>query len=122
MSARLVATGLLPLVAFGVVTLSRVDATELGARGVLETLPQIGVHRLFGFITALKGTSVTIRIRSGKLVQIDASAAIANNRVSEPLYLGKAVVVHGGFGLQGKFVASVLARAASDSMYWGRDY
>ncbi len=68
-----------------------------------------GPHTVFGTIAALDGAAVTIRLRSGRLVPIDATAALANGAFSAPLFVGKMVAVDGAVQ-NGKFVAAHIIR------------
>jgi hypothetical protein len=68
-----------------------------------------GPHTLFGTIAALDGADVTVRLRSGRLAAVDATAAFANGAYSAPLFVGKMVAVDGVVH-NGTFVAAHIVR------------
>jgi hypothetical protein len=78
-------------------------------------------HRLFGLLQSARGPALTLRLRSGRLLVVDATAAFAHNRVSEPLFSGKSTVVEGSFGPRGLFYATAVKRAAPRPSSWGAD-
>jgi hypothetical protein len=54
-----------------------------------------GPHHFYGTIAAIHGSIITLRLRSGRQVTVDATAAIANGNYSAPLFVGKIVSVDG---------------------------
>jgi hypothetical protein len=54
-----------------------------------------GPHVFYGTIAAIRGAILTLRLRNGRSVPIDASAAIASGNYSVPLFVGKIVSVDG---------------------------
>jgi len=78
-------------------------------------------HRYFGLLQTANGAAITLRLRSGRLLAVDASEAFALNRVSEPLFAGKATVVEGLFAANGVFRASAVKRAAPRPASWDID-
>jgi hypothetical protein len=56
---------------------------------------QPGPHRFYGTIVTIHGSIITLRLRSGRPVTVDATAAIANGNYSAPLFVGKIVSVDG---------------------------
>lgn len=50
---------------------------------------------LFGRIDAIRGSILTVRARSGRLVRVDASEAVRTDAYSAPLFIGKFVVIDG---------------------------
>jgi hypothetical protein len=78
-------------------------------------------HRLFGSLQSVDGASITLRLRSGRLVRVDATRAFSLKRVSEPLFFNKPTVVDGAFRADGVFDASAVKRAAPQPSSWGID-
>jgi hypothetical protein len=54
-----------------------------------------GRHVLYGKIAAIRGSALTLRLRNGRSVAVDATAAIAHGDYSAPLFIGKVVSVDG---------------------------
>src|SRR5450631_49905 len=54
-----------------------------------------GPHVFYGTIAAIKGSAFTLRLRNGRAITVDATAAIANGDYSAPLFVGKIVSVDG---------------------------
>ncbi len=71
---------------------------------------RIGPHVIYGQITALSGSTIRLRLRSGRLADVDARAAIAAGNYSAPLFVGKLVSVDGIMSTGGKFTASHVFR------------
>jgi hypothetical protein len=65
---------------------------------------------LFGSIANLKGTRFTLRLRTGRTLPVDASAAIDSGRFSAPLFVGKLVVVTGALDAAGTLHALTVSR------------
>ena len=78
-------------------------------------------HRLFGTLLRTSGTQLVIRLRSGRDLNVDATEAFALKRVSEPLFRGKATVVTGRYGTDGKLHANVVSRGSHNMSNWGSD-
>ena len=78
-------------------------------------------HRFFGTLVGVTGSALVIRLRSGRLLNVDASSAFGLGHVSEPLFLGKPTVVDGTLGPNGTLAASAVRRAAPDRVNWGVD-
>jgi hypothetical protein len=78
-----------------------------------------GPHVFYGTIAALRGSLITLRLRNGRSVPVDASVAIANGNYSVPLFVGKIVSVDGtlagtGFTATHVFRMSNLANLPAD--------
>jgi hypothetical protein len=67
-------------------------------------------HSAFGKIASFGPPGFVLRLRSGRLLVVDDSAAVASGRMSMPLFLGKLVVVSGALGPRGTFVAQTVTR------------
>ena len=78
------------------------SATPLGARAF--------EHSAFGQIARMGSGGFVMRLRSGRMLVVDASAAMASGRFSAPLFVGKLVVVTGGVDSRGTFLAQTVTR------------
>ena len=58
------------------------------------TVPR-GPHSVFGTITALRGATLTLRLRSGRFLTVDAAGAVQRGDFSAPLFVGKTVIIDG---------------------------
>jgi hypothetical protein len=67
-------------------------------------------HDAFGEIVRLNPTGFSLRLRSGRTLTVDASSAIASGRFSQPLFVGKIVLVTGGIDSRGTFLAETVTR------------
>jgi hypothetical protein len=90
-------------------------ALTLAPRGVAAAPvvrpPRGASHLAFGEIARLvTHAGFVLRLRSGKTVNVDATAAAASGRFSEPLYVGKPVVVKGQFDARGTLYAQSVTR------------
>jgi hypothetical protein len=54
-----------------------------------------GTHTFYGTIVAIRGSLVTVRLRSGSYVTADDAIAVAHGDYSAPLFVGKNVSVDG---------------------------
>jgi hypothetical protein len=78
-------------------------------------------HRFFGTLVNVKGAVLTIVLRDGRLLQVDATQAYALNRVAEPFFRGKPVVVDGTLGPANVLHATLVKRGVPDRANWGLD-
>jgi hypothetical protein len=69
-------------------------------------------HSAFGQIARLEPGGFVMRLRSGSALVVDASDAIASGRISQPLFVGKLVVVTGALQTGGRFRAETVTRMA----------
>jgi len=69
-------------------------------------------HSAFGQIARLEPGGFVMRLRSGSTLVVDASDAIASGRISQPLFVGKLVVVTGALETGGRFRAETVTRMA----------
>jgi hypothetical protein len=67
-------------------------------------------HTYFGTVTRFTKTSFVMRLRNGRLVNVDASPAIAAGRYSTPFFAGKVVVVIGTIDRVALFHAQSVTR------------
>jgi hypothetical protein len=79
-------------------------------------------HEICGIVKSIDagGSQLTVQTRSGRLVQVDASAAIQTNRVNIPP-VGHAVNVHGTYDAKGVLQASMIQRAKDSATGWPAD-
>ncbi len=78
-------------------------------------------HRYFGALLSTRGTDLLLRLRTGRLLRVDATEAFALKRVSEPLFAGKPTVVEGVLTSAGILRATAVRRAAPNPVSWGSD-
>jgi hypothetical protein len=78
-------------------------------------------HRFFGSLVSANGNLLVVRLRSGRLLDVDASAAFALKHVAAPLFVGKPTVVDGTLLANGVLAATAVKRAAPDRLNWGAD-
>ncbi|MDQ2858202.1 MAG: hypothetical protein M3R53_06075 [Candidatus Eremiobacteraeota bacterium] len=78
-------------------------------------------HRFFGTLQSVDGHLLTIQLRNGRLLRVDAARAFTAKRVSEPLFPGKPTVVDGTLGAGGVFIATTVKRGAPLATNWGLD-
>jgi hypothetical protein len=67
-------------------------------------------HAEYGTIASISGTQLTLLLRSGKTLAVDASQAIASGQYSAPLFVGKVVVIEGSPRADGVFAAQRVSR------------
>jgi hypothetical protein len=117
-----------PLQANAVVTGGPAVPRAAGARVAAPRPPRVistanggWPHRYFGTLVGVSGSIVTIRLRSGRILQSDATQAFAAGHYSAPLFPGKPTVVYGAFAANGQFFARIVKRAAPQPESWGGD-
>lgn len=78
----------------------------------LPRLPSVAgrAHDVSGAIVSLSGNSVSLRLRDGRVLSIDATDAIASGRFSAPLFVGKFVEVTGPVDLHRVLHAQTITR------------
>jgi hypothetical protein len=70
-------------------------------------------HSAFGEIVRIGPTVFVLRLRSGRPLTVDATEAIEAGRTSEPLFVGKLVVVTGSIDSRGTFEAQTVTRLSN---------
>jgi len=70
-------------------------------------------HSAFGEIVRMGPTVFVLRLRSGRPLTVDATEAIQAGRTSEPLFVGKLVVVTGNIDSRGTFEAQTVTRLSN---------
>jgi Domain of unknown function (DUF5666) len=98
----------------------------LGPPGALAavTLPQpaLNGHEIYGTITSVDGSLLVIETRTGTLLSVDASTAIADDQSINNLKDGKTVRVVGDFNASGVLVATAITRAKNSPDSWPPDH
>jgi hypothetical protein len=108
------------LAIFGL-TSSHAAATRLHNVATVPLLPlEAGGHEFFGTVAALAGTHITLRLRTGSLVRVDAAAATAAYRTTT-LYRGEALLIEAKGAGPGAFTALSIQRAKSSPALWWPD-
>ncbi len=82
--------------------------------------PDASQREIFGKIGSIEGSRLTIRTRTGTVVQVDASAATAGGR-STPLVVGRAVDIVGMIDAAGTLHAERIMRAKESPALWPPD-
>ncbi len=77
-------------------------------------------HKIFGTISSINGSQLTIRTRTGSLWNVDASIAIQNDKCIG-LEVGGAVFVQGTFDTSGVLQADSIQRAKHSPDLWPSD-
>jgi hypothetical protein len=77
-------------------------------------------HELYGKITAVKDSRLTIQPRTSHAVEVDATDAV-RARLSTPLIVGRAVLVRGDYDSKGVLHAQAILRAKDSAALWPAD-
>ncbi len=72
----------------------------------LRHSPRLGVRHVFGTILAIDGNTLSVQRRNGKFLTVDATAVLASDDYSYPLFVGKTVAIDGTFSTKTTFVAT----------------
>lgn len=75
---------------------------------------------MYGTIRHLEGSQLTVEARGGRMVQVDATAAIKSYRTIV-LTEGRAINVMGSYDAKGVLHAQAIQRAKSSSVGWPPD-
>ncbi len=110
--AQLAIFGLLPPAA------ARPHLRNVATSPVLALAP--GRHEFFGTIVAMHGEALVVRLRSGRLVTIDATAATRASRTTT-LYLAEAVLVEARDAGRGSLAVESIQRAKDSPALWWPD-
>jgi hypothetical protein len=70
-------------------------------------------NAVFGTITQVSGAILTVKLRDGRTVKVDASAAVAHGDYSAPLFVGKIILAEGTRSPNGTFAAVRITRLTS---------
>jgi len=113
------------LIAFGLITGSNSAETKaplalhFAAKPPLAPLPAGVSHELHGVVTTIKDSILTLRLRDGRSVTVDMSAARAAFQVA-PVSVGQASDVRGNFS-GGVFVAASILHQKASQALWADD-
>jgi PQQ enzyme repeat len=77
-------------------------------------------NEVTGTLVTVSGSQLTLRTRTGKLVRVDASTALKNERV-EDLVVGRPFNVRGTYDAAGVMHAAAIVRAKPSSSTWPPD-
>jgi len=106
----------------GLALFTHAMAADAAVRPPSSIVVNTGVtHRYFGVLQAARGTTLTLRLRNGRALIVDASAAFAAAHVAAPLFAGKATIVEGRFAPNGVFDATLVKRALPNPASWDID-
>ena len=86
-------------------------------KSTVDLAPQFSNGALYGTITEIKGSQLVVTTKTGRSVQVDASAAVAS-KMSVPLFVGEHVAVTGTAGGAGEVKAEAIARAKPSPSSW----
>jgi hypothetical protein len=75
-----------------------------------QSIPTGPAHFVFGEIAKLVSPRLVLRLRDGRLLDVDAAAAIESGRFSAPLFAGKLVVIEGRLDALGVMHAESVTR------------
>lgn len=89
---------------------------ERPARTPLEP----GTHEIYGRLVALRGTTIAVAMRSGRIASIDVGAAHRSYATTE-LYRGEPILVRFKAGPAGTFVATTVQHAKNSPALWAPD-
>jgi hypothetical protein len=94
---------------------------SVGAPGLGALRSTIGAaHEVTGTLLAIKGSKLTLRTRTGRVVRVDASEARRRER-SAVLVLGKPFYVSGTYDAAGVLHAAAIVRAKRSQATWPAD-
>jgi hypothetical protein len=78
-----------------------------------------GAH-YWGTIKSIKGSHITIALRTGKTLQVNLDEALKEHTTITPV-VGHAVVIHGKLNTQGILEARTMGRANASPKGWDPD-
>jgi hypothetical protein len=78
------------------------------------------LHHMYGTIRRVEGSQLTVEARGGRMVEVDATAAIKSYRTIA-LTVGRAINVLGFYDAKGVLHARAIQRAKSSSAGWPPD-
>jgi hypothetical protein len=121
---------IVPLVANGRVYVASYKQLAIFGRGATKTAapaqiaapraPALHGHWLWGTVTSVDGTSVTLTLRNGKTVALDISA-IQPGLASIRFQPGSKVLVRGRYDAHGTLKTESVVRAKDSPALWGPD-
>jgi hypothetical protein len=78
--------------------------------GVPKNLGAHTDHAASGTIVAMSGNLLTVRLKTGRTIQVDASEAVRRGTYSAPFYIGKPILAEGSLGTGGVLYAIRVTR------------
>ncbi len=85
-----------------------IPAAEANAAATSATVT--GEHVVYGTITQIQGSVLTVALRDGRQRRVDASPAIRSGTYSAPLYVGKIVAIAGSYEADGTLSATTISK------------
>lgn len=89
------------------------------AESIAAGVPPAGWRQFWGTVKSSEGTRMTLELRTGRLLQVDVSSAIKEQRAT-PVPVGQPARVTGRMSATGIFEATTVIRARGRSL-WGAD-
>jgi hypothetical protein len=86
-----------------------------------ETTAASTLHEYYGTVRNVNGTTLYLTLRTGRVLVVDASRALADKH-SVLLTTTRPIIVRGTLGTNGVFHASVILRSHSMPEYWPPDH
>jgi hypothetical protein len=77
-------------------------------------------HEIYGRVTRIRGSSITLRIRTGRMVVVDGLRAMQEHNSAE-FFVGNAIGVDGFYSRDGVMGASTIFRAKDSPALWPDD-
>jgi hypothetical protein len=93
--------------------------TSVAPSPLATSTPAPAGARYWGTITSVKGARIAVRLRTGKVLQVDLSESMKNGTTINPV-VGKNVVINGAVNTSGILEASSMSRGGARAA-WGPD-
>jgi Domain of unknown function (DUF5666) len=81
---------------------------------------KVVAHDIFGVVRAIKGSQLTIQVRTGQLIQVDATTAMQAHLSVVPV-VSHAIEVRGTTDASGVLHAETILRAKDSPAMWAAD-
>ena len=78
------------------------------------------VPELYGTVTKIRGSSITLRTRAGRVVIVDGAPAMREHNHGQ-FFVGSAIGIDGSWGPGGVMRASAIFRAKNSPALWPDD-
>jgi hypothetical protein len=97
-------------------------AAELPQTAMLATRPSLpsGTHEIYGTIRAVNGSMISIQMRGGQMLKVDATVAIRNRNYAAPK-VGRALMARGVYETGGALRADYVFHAKPNAAIWMAD-
>jgi hypothetical protein len=106
------------LVIFGLNAGRRKDLTFQGPDPAAD--PPVPGHEIYGTVTGIRGSSIILRTRTGRMVIVDGEPALQEDNSTE-FFVGCAIGIDGSWGHGGVMRASTIFRAKDSPALWPDD-